>query len=434
MTKYKSLYFIALFSFFLSSCMQDKCSTTRTIINYTPVYKPMNEVRELVKILPPIPIEDPRKVYIYDDLLLVNDYAKGIHIFNNANPTNPIAIAYIQIPGNVDMSVKNSVLYADNFIDLISFDISNPNQISKLATVENAFPENISVHEFADKWLVDKSKGVAIEWKEEEIEIDCDNSNFGSNRILTTKNDFESTDVNNGGATTGQGGSMARFTIIDNYLYTIDDVKLNLFDISNPYGPSLSTTVNVGWGIETIFPFTRDGNTYLVIGANNGMYIYDNSNIEQPNLQSFYGHTTSCDPVVAEGDYAYVTLRSGNQCDGYTNQLDIVNISDLTNPYLLKSYSMYNPHGLGVDNGLLFICDGLEGLKVYDISQDIGNIEDVKNIEKKLIYSFKTEAYDVIPNNETLILSSKDAFYQLDYSNPKDIRILSSITKKQNVN
>ena len=38
---------------------------------------------------------------------------------------------------------------------------------------------------------------------------------------------------------------------------------------------------------------------------------------------------TSCDPVVVQGDYAFVTLRGGTECQGFSNQLDIIDISTL---------------------------------------------------------------------------------------------------------
>ena len=63
-------------------------------------------------------------------------------------------------------------------------------------------------------------------------------------------------------------------------------------------------------------------------------------------------------PVVVEGDYAYVTLRTGSNCGGSLNQLDVVNIKNIEFPILEASYNFTNPHGLGIDNGTLFLCDG----------------------------------------------------------------------------
>ena len=109
---------------------------------------------------------------------------------------------------------------------------------------------------------------------------------------------------------TGIGGSMARFTIRDDYLYTVDSYDLKTFDIRDRLNPKITSEVNLGWGIETIFPYGEN----LFIGAQSGMHIYGLENKEEPNYISSYEHVTSCDPVVVQDSYAYVTLRGGSEC------------------------------------------------------------------------------------------------------------------------
>ncbi len=82
---------------------------------------------------------------------------------------------------------------------------------------------------------------------------------------------------------------------------------------------------------------------------------------------------------------------------------------------------MTNPHGLGIDNSTLFICDGNDGLKAF-------NAADINTIDKNLLAHYKNiNARDVIPYNNTLIMIGEDGLFQYDYSNPKDIKLLSSI-------
>jgi LVIVD repeat len=215
---------------------------------------------------------------------------------------------------------------------------------------------------------------------------------------------------------TGTGGSQARFTIYDDYLYTVSQSSLTLFDLKNPTKPVKGNDINLGWGIETIFPYKDK----LFIGSTTGMFIFDNSNPEKPTQISVFQHAMSCDPLVVEGDRAYVTLRSGNTCNRGLNQLDVVDIADLRNPKLLKSYPMQNPHGLGVSLPNLFVCEGKYGLKSLDATNDF----DIKEIE----HLTNIDAYDVIPlNNKVLLMIGKDGFYQFDYSNPKQLKQLSKI-------
>jgi hypothetical protein len=136
---------------------------------------------------------------------------------------------------------------------------------------------------------------------------------------------------------------------------------------------------------------------------------------------STFEHVTSCDPVVVNDDYAFVTLRSGTVCQGFTNQLDVIDISNLNNPYLVKSYPMTNPHGLGLDGDALFICEGDWGLKIF-------NASDINTIADNLIKHYTDmHSYDVIPYNDNLIMIGMDGLYQYDYSSLENIQLLSHL-------
>jgi hypothetical protein len=181
--------------------------------------------------------------------------------------------------------------------------------------------------------------------------------------------------------------------------------------------PKLGSKVEIGWSIETIFPYANN----LFIGAQNGMYIYDISEPSAPEYMSTFAHVTSCDPVVVNDEFAFVTLRSGTECQGYTNQLDVIDIKNLYNPQLIKSYAMENPHGLGLDGDALFICEGDYGLKIF-------NASDIETIDENLIKYYKEiHAYDVIPYNDNLIMIGMDGLYQYDYSSLDNVQLLSQL-------
>jgi hypothetical protein len=215
----------------------------------------------------------------------------------------------------------------------------------------------------------------------------------------------------------GQGGSMARFAIVDNRMYTVSSSDLNVFDISVLNKPAFSNAVNISsWNIETIFPFKNK----LFIGSQNGMFIYNINNPDHPALDGQFGHVQSCDPVIADNSYAYVTLRSGTMCQGFTNELDILKLNNFTNPQLIHTYSLTNPHGLSKDGNLLFICDGADGLKIYD-AKDVNNLKLIRQIPG-------IETYDVIAFNNKALVVANDGLYQYDYSDINNIYLLSKIT------
>src|SRR5690606_16325402 len=108
-----------------------------------------------------------------------------------------------------------------------------------------------------------------------------------------------------GGTSVGQGGSMARFKIVDDYLYAVDSHTINIFNISDLENPKDLDDVQAGFDIETIFNYGQ----HLFLGSMRGMYIYDITNPAMPTFVSEFQHGTACDPVVVDENYAYVTLR-----------------------------------------------------------------------------------------------------------------------------
>lgn len=210
----------------------------------------------------------------------------------------------------------------------------------------------------------------------------------------------------------GKGGSTARFAIAQNNLYAVTRENLKLFDLSNPSQPDYTDSIYLGIGIETIFPYGDN----LFIGTQNGMQIYDIGIPSSPYKLCTYQHIYSCDPVVAQDNYAYVTLNTNNDWCGRTvNRLDIIDISDLTNPFRVASYTMQGPEGLGIQGNLLFVCDN--GLKVYDVT-------DKHNLQ--LLKYFDIKATDVIPDGNRLLVIGDDGLYQYQYDG-SELSLLSKI-------
>ncbi|MBK8848119.1 MAG: hypothetical protein IPO27_16910 [Bacteroidetes bacterium] len=77
---------------------------------------------------------------------------------------------------------------------------------------------------------------------------------------------------------TGQSGSITRFAIKDNYMYTIDVNYVKIFDISNNDNPVYKNSIKLDYGLETI---TIYGNG-IYVGANDGLYYLDINNPENP--------------------------------------------------------------------------------------------------------------------------------------------------------
>ena len=154
---------VLLFSvLFLGACK--KQNHKDVVEGYKPIYATEAEL-ENVEIRTDEQLEHPGRIYVYENLLLVNDKAKGIHIYDNSNPSSPIHQSFMAIPGNMDFSVKQGLLYADNITDMVIIDISNPNTPEYANRIRNVFPVQVFPDEFGAFECVDPEKGVVVGWQ-----------------------------------------------------------------------------------------------------------------------------------------------------------------------------------------------------------------------------------------------------------------------------
>ncbi len=409
-----ALLLLAAFPVTFSACVKDSCRQTRTYTWYEPVYRTKDEVRANIKSNASRVIKNAGKLYIRGNYIFLNDVDKGIHIIDNSNPANPQNVAFIDIPGNLDMAVKGNTLYADFYTDLVTLDITNPLQVQVKKITDGIFPYRYYGGGFN---ATGGNNMVIIDWVRRDTVVteSCDNGGWWFNRgdvFMSAASGAPGASAG-GSSPIGQGGSMARFAIMSDRLYTVGMFDLDVFNISNPIDPVQTANVSIGWDIETIYPFQNK----LFVGSMSGMYIYNVNNPDAPALAGQFSHVRTCDPVIADNNYAYVTLRSGTPCQGFTNELDIVQLNNFTNPTLLKVYGMKNPHGLSKDGDYLFICD--DGLKVYNASS-VTNLQLLKQIKD-------LETFDVIAYNNRALVVAKDGLYQFDYSDINNIRQISKI-------
>jgi hypothetical protein len=414
-----SLLALLLVSVALLQGCADK--TVRIYEANVPVYQSLQEFRATVPSFEaPRQLHRPGKIYIYGQYLLVNEMMEGIHFFDNSNPSSPINLGFLPVLANMDLAVNDHVLYVDNYYDLLAFDITDPRAPRLTARVNDVFRFNQyglfpSYNAGYPALGVDESQGIVISWKIEKTTEDVNTNYYWA--YNSTMIDFASpmtgAEANIGGA--GIGGSTARFTVWDNFLYTLEPNELGVFSLNGT--PVHLRDIQLNRNSETLFP--AEGR--LFIGTTTGMMIYSLQDGANPQFISDYNHFLSCDPVVVQGDKAFVTLSTGRTCGGNVNSLEVIDLSNIVSPTLLYSYDMTNPRGLGVDGDLLFLCDGPDGLKVFDKS-------DLSAIPANQISIFPNiESADVIPYNGTLIMTSAEGIFQYDYTDPANIVQLSQI-------
>ena len=215
---------------------------------------------------------------------------------------------------------------------------------------------------------------------------------------------------------TGQGGSLTRFTIIENHLFVLDQVRVRIYDIKTDGTFELDHEVFVGPDLETIFY----NGEYVFLGSSSAVYFlhFDpNGNLE---LLSSYEHITACDPVVGKDGVAFSTLRSSG-CRFFSDEvIDVIDYSDVFQPKLIKSYFSSAPYGLAIKKDFLFVCEK-NGLTVYDKSDP----SDMK--ERDFLTLENDTPIDLIVNGSQLIIRTDEGIYNASYNEKGELSLLGRL-------
>jgi len=397
---------VAVILSYLSSCTRDRVTETYTF--FRPIYKTREEVKANIKSSLPQPLSHPGKLFVRGTYVYLNELNKGVHIIDYSNPALPKNIGFVEIPGNVDIAVRGNYLYADCYTDLVTVDITNPADVQLKGFIEGVFPHRI----YDAGFYADTSK-VITEW----VRVDTvvkrrydEGRNWGvvmMDMNVLSSSAYSAQFNSSNKSLNGTGGSLARFALYEDRMYAVSYSDLKIFNTTNAAVPVYVGVKHFSQGdIETVFPYQDK----LFIGSQTGMFVYSLSSPDNPQMMSAVSHFRSCDPVIADGDYAYVTLRAGASCGGNSNQLDVIDISNITSPFIIRTYLMSNPAGLSKDGNTLLVCDGPAGLKFYDAANPSsltlkGKIQDIL-------------PYDVIALNGLALAVAQDGLYFINYSNP----------------
>jgi hypothetical protein len=249
--KQHSFLFLILAALVIS-CTKDNLEERFTL--FRPVYVTKESVKTNIRSSDPELLENPGKLVVKDNYLYLNDVDKGIHIIDISNPSQIKNVAFIHIPGCIDLAVKGDYLYADCYTDMVTIDIRNPLQVTVKQFLTGVFPHRAYRNFMADTFrVIQQWVRVDTVMKRRFREtLDFPSYEDSSLRLLYAS---ASSFVAASGAGIGKAGSMARFALLSERLYTVSDRDLKVFNVSKAEQPYYVRTVDLQNGnIETIFP------------------------------------------------------------------------------------------------------------------------------------------------------------------------------------
>lgn len=165
----KKIYSILIYSS-LITLLACNTKSEKEVLGYAPIYAQLDDLT--VKNLEVLPgMENGGKIYLKDNYFYQIENGKGIHIFDVSDKQNPIAIAFVQVPGAQEISIKYNNLYVNSFNDLVLIDITNILAVKEKARLNEAFhivdtkfPPESGYFE-----CVDEKKGTVIGWHKQQL-------------------------------------------------------------------------------------------------------------------------------------------------------------------------------------------------------------------------------------------------------------------------
>ena len=389
---------------FIPGCLKDHVTEKYTI--YTPVVSLKSDVLAHINGSPAQTIAQTGQIYVKGSYIYLNDVDKGIHIIDNSDPVHPVQTAFLNIPGNENIGIRNNILYADMYADLLAIDISDVHQPKLVGTLRNFF---------SSRGVGMDSNYIVSSWNVKDTSFSVKPTGFLFQIPNTTVYGYTGSypaayaSLSSSAAAksnTGTAGSNAVMVLSGDYLYAIpEEHTLGIVNVTDSTKPNSIVRFGAGYDLETIF-LLQDK---LLLGSKEGVYVYSVAEPYTPKSLGSFTHGTACDPVIANSKYAYVTLHTGTYCGGSANELDILDAKDISNATLIKTYPMTKPSGLCVDGTILFVCDA-SVVKVYDVSAP-DNIQLLSSIPVN-------NPNDVIAGNNLLLVVAADGLHEFDYTDP----------------
>ena len=391
----KQFYFLLFFVVLVlgTACEKDSCEQTWTQVVAVPVTLDRATLQAEIGLEPAIDLCLGGGIYAYGDYVFMNRLNEGYHILDNSNPEQPQNVAFLRIPGSTQMAFIEGKLISNSYADLVTLEMNGIQSAELLTSTPNFLLD--------ENTLPVKNGQVVIGYEEQEVEFTqtCDGRISGQ-WAGCLDCDLFSTDLSPNQSSSAGGfgtpsvntaGSITRMAFNGNILYVIGSSRLSTYSLENDLLVNTNNQQQT-WGMETVI--VRDG--YLYIGAQSGMHIYELNDAQNPTFLSTFTHFTGCDPVTVEGNIAVVTVRDGRTC-GFTeeNVMFILDISDKSNPEELSRVNMNNPRGVSLFNGIIYLCDGDAGLKVFDLGA--GPVDQVQQRQRQVFTDDSMTDVAVLP-------------------------------------
>jgi len=161
--------FSALALLFVFSCTKNQ---QNSVDGMKPIYISKSKMFD-IQSGPPVALVSPGKIYLYGNLVFINEKGRGVHVVNNSQPSSPVVTHFISIPGNYDIAIRNNFLYADNLTDLVTININDLNAVEEVHRIKDVYDGTYMWSPLSYRgWFecVDTTKGMVVGWQKAKLD------------------------------------------------------------------------------------------------------------------------------------------------------------------------------------------------------------------------------------------------------------------------
>ncbi len=203
------------------------------------------------------------------------------------------------------------------------------------------------------------------------------------------------------------------FDVSGNYLYSIVNGKVKVFDISDPASPVFKKEYETECCVSDMH---AAGNILYVTGPQGKLIVFDISDpvniVEIAALfldNELYGTALS-------GNYLYVTVNTG--------KLIIVDVNDPYNPAIVSSSALpQGPLDVGYTDHFACVANSRDGLLIYDVSDPENPVQTGSVIP--LTMSLSLGVY--VKGQYAYVTTGNNGLYVIDISNPEEPQVAGSL-------
>lgn len=294
----------------------------------------------------------------------------GVSVINIDNLLTPYTMGSVVNDGRrcLNVTVENNIMCLDMEARINLYDVINPNQPILMSTI-NQFSVGSIIH----------SNTLYAGINSNVLKI-IDISNPSNPNVLNTFIiDFF------------QYGLIQSLDYYNGYLFIgINPKNILIVDISNPYNPLIVSeiiTQDCPWDLDI-----QNSKLYIVTG--NQLEIYDIENCNNTFLLGSCALPGFTFALKVKNNFAFISII--NQ-----NALQVVDVSDSTNPYIKSSYQAISGWGnnVQINGNYLYLCQSYYGLEVIDISE-------VDSLKQVGYFDTPGDLYNVYPMDDGTIFTA----------------------------